>query len=96
MTALHTLDILSISFMIVTWNGLMVKRCALSRVKLWNFLPFYVFETISCAVQRQVWCTILYNEKAYSTSVQIHIMARTTQLSKDKRPSILTLRQEGQ
>ena len=38
----------------------------------------------------------MHSGKPYLTTVVIHIMARTTQLSKEKRPSIITLRNEGQ
>ena len=39
-TALHTSDILSIRFMWLSQEWFSFKRRALSRVNLWNFLPF--------------------------------------------------------
>ena len=38
----------------------------------------------------------MHSGKPYLTTVVIHIMAGTTPLSQEKRPSILTLRNEGQ
>ena len=39
---------------------------------------------------------LLHSRQPYWTTVKLHIMARTKQLTKEKRVAIITLRNEGQ
>lgn len=80
---------------VVTWNGFQLTCVPCQEFICGISCLLNVFRTISCVVQRQGWCTTLYGEQAYSTTVLIHIMARTTQLSKEKQQSIIILRPEG-
>ena len=59
------------------------------KVNLWNFIPFVMH--FSCDNVEVVNISLLYLVKD-----RVHIMARTAQINKEKRQSIITLRHEGQ
>ena len=76
---------------VVTWNGFQWTRepcqesmCGMTCLLNWE--------------HQLCWAEVglVHSGKLYLTAVVIHIMARSTQLSEEKRQPILTLRTEGQ
>ena len=75
---------------VVTWNAFQLTDVpCLKLICVVSFL-LNVFQPISCIVTRSGWNT------PYLVKDQVHIMARTAQISKEKRQSIITLKHEDQ
>ena len=84
-TALHTLGILSMSFKRQSPEMFFTSQLCLIRVNQWNFLLYQWGQDHQLSYCQPYW-----------TTVKIHIMTRTNQLTKEKRLAIITLRNEAQ